>query len=497
MNLIPGKPGLTPNYYCTWGAQNGFYNRKDNPEKFTGSGGAQVARHSLTEETVFGDSGMAREHDRIRGDLYFVLDDGWDVPYTVDPNTARYEFGSLMLNEEKFASCSGAPEVRLQKMNDMMKNLGWKGVGLWIASQAQGETSGNKLSLEQSKDFWKERILWSKYAGVEYWKVDWGVYSTDVSWRRMLTQLGKELYPELFIEQCRCMGCTNDNNNRFAGWDNVTDENLAILAFSDVFRSYDAWDQLSVATTMDRLGVLLTAEMEEKALGIINVEDEPYIGAALGCAIGIMRTRFRPTRRTTKLMDEATRAIMWQRIAPAFGVKETKSYVSDELLTDAWFFEKGEVFATELDNKELTQIAPNVVSRGINLPRVKDYIENAPYVVAAKNPNGAVSISTLPRSTGRKIEFPLSTIEFDVGDSDVPIGIFGLYNQLILNFTDSVSGKKVYVQDLAGYEAQDITNLISCKGNQLVISGEVISKAGLSNASENDLSSPGLVMVLK
>ena len=101
MNLIPDTIGSTPNYYCTWSAQNSFYNLKDNPEKLAGSGGAQVARHSLTEETVFGEGGMAHQFDKIRRDLFFVLDDGWDVPYYVDPSTARYEFGSLLLPDTK------------------------------------------------------------------------------------------------------------------------------------------------------------------------------------------------------------------------------------------------------------------------------------------------------------------------------------------------------------------------------------------------------------
>ena len=495
MNIIPKDAGKTPSYYCTWGAQNAIYSADymKNPQKYAGGQGAHVARDNMNDEAVFGENGMAHQYDKIRGDLYFVLDDGWDVPYDTNPSTHRHEFGSLLLNEDRFPSCAGTPEVRLQKINDKLKALGWKGAGLWIASQAQGEKAGSELSKEQAIKYWTERLIWSQKANIEYWKVDWGLHDSSVEFRRMLTQLGKSVHPGLLIEQARCMGCTNDNNGRFDNWENITKENLDIFSFSDVFRSYDVWDQLSAVATLDRLAVLLQGQLEDNALGIINCEDELYLGAALGCSIGIMRNRF--NQRKVRRLDEAIRAVRWQRLAPAFGAGVGNVNISPETNYDSWYFKDGETYDVRVNNSEIKQGAPQAITRGVKLPTIEG--STTPFVVAAKNPSGALSVATLPRSIVDHKKTPLCRIELDAKTPDVPIGIFGYYGQLVLNFDASVEGKKVFAQDLAGDVAEDVTCGVKLSNNQLTIPGELITKIGLSCASKDDKSEPGLVVVLK
>ena len=496
INLIPTEPGKTPSYYCTWEAQNlgDPKERELDPVKFEGDQGARRARNNLNDQFLFGDDGLALQYEKIRGDLYFVLDDGWDVAYDVHPDTQRHQFGSLLLNEERFPSCTGTPEERLSKMNERLKSFGWRGVGLWVASQAQGEKEDNLLSTEQARAYWSQRLNWSKHAKIGYWKVDWGVYATSVEFRKMLTTLGKEIDPELLIEQCRCMHPINNNGDQFKDWETVAKENLEIFSFSDVFRSYDVTSQLSAATTIDRLSVLLQQQTTNGALGIINSEDELYIGTALGCSLGIMRKEI---DEHLKKGDEVIRAVRWQRLAPAFGAGITDTYISDEIATDIWYFNPGDTWASELINHEITQSAPIALTRGIPLPKFHDVTEKKPFVVAAKNPNGAVSIATLKRTSVGRIKTPLCHIELDVGDISHPIGIFGYYNQLTLNFDCDISDKKFYAQDLAGDAAWDITELVTVDSYALHIPGTVISEVGLSDARENDNSEPGLVLAIK
>ena len=497
MNLIPNKPGTTPNYYCTWEAQNNIDDPKRGlyHEQLEGQEGAKLARYSLNDDIVFGEDGLALQYEKAREDLYFVLDDGWDVPLDVHSDTQRHEFGSLLLNEERFPSCSGSPEVRLAKMNERIKSLGWKGVGLWVASQAQGEPARGVLSNNQAIEYWTQRLEWCRFAKIEYWKVDWGHHADSIEFRQMLTDLGKKIYPELLIEHCRCMSPTNNSpDGRFVNWEPDVSKAIETLAISDVLRSYDVTGQLAVATTLDRLAVLLQGKVKSGLRGIINCEDELYLGAALGCAFGVMRTK---RNKIHKKFDEVTRASKWQRIAPAFGVTESTVYIGGDIGFDSWYFKPGDSWAVELTHTEVKQGAPIAISRGLPLPRFDGVGNEAPFVVAAKNPNGATSIATLPRAFKSYTETPLCNISLDVGGIDHPVGIFGHYGQLTLNFDHDINDKSIFAQDLAGDEARDITRMVAVNNNQLTITGDVIAKIGLSCASAGDPSDPGLVLVVR
>jgi hypothetical protein len=62
--------------------------------------------------------------------------------------------------------------------------------------------------------------------------------------------------------------------------------------------------------------------------------------------------------------DEVTRAVRWQRLAPAFAVGAAATAVSDRVLVDRWRFAKGDSWATWLEGQELPQGAPAVSARG-------------------------------------------------------------------------------------------------------------------------------------
>jgi hypothetical protein len=520
MNLIPNTFSKAPNYYCTWSTQN--YGRDDADMEadiaiFEGDQGAKKARHFLNESIVFSAGGMIDQYDSVRGDLFFVFDDGWDVPYDVHPNTQRYQFGSLELDEERFPSAKGSPMERLKWLNEKVKSFGWRGAGLWVAAQAQGEgKDGFLLNHSELEQYWRERARWSFEAGIEYWKVDWGVRSSSIDFRAMLTRIAREEAPGLIVEHGRGCGPLNDSDTpwdkipesgagRFHTWGNVLSEALQMIAYSDVLRSYDVTMPLSTVSTLDRVASLLQrANINNEAQGLINCEDELYLGSALGCSVGIMRSslfkaipglNYDP-RNTAKSTDEAIRSVRWQRLAPAYRADQEKVLLSNDILEDKWRYSQGETWATWLIGKEIMQACPAVVSRGIELPKVSCSGE-PPFVVASRNPNGAVSIATLPRTfTDKGINTPDATVEVMVGNSTFPIGIFGNYATLILQFEYSVEEKRVWAQDLAASKAEDITERIIKKGNRLFISGEVIHKVGLAAASPNDVSEPGLVLLL-
>ena len=97
------------NYFCTWSVQNYQYgcgaDRLD-PAELEGARGAAHARESMNQQRILGPDGWARRfHPDARRGLYFLLDDGWDVP---DPADDAW-FGSLILNADRFPDAPNEP----------------------------------------------------------------------------------------------------------------------------------------------------------------------------------------------------------------------------------------------------------------------------------------------------------------------------------------------------------------------------------------------------
>ena len=108
MNLIPDKPRITGNYFCTWDAQcDHMYTWKDRPAD-------RGARDAMNEDFLFGENGLLNSFDGVRADLTVVLDDGWDVPYGAKDSRI---FGSLEADPERFPTLAGlAPAQRLRAL---------------------------------------------------------------------------------------------------------------------------------------------------------------------------------------------------------------------------------------------------------------------------------------------------------------------------------------------------------------------------------------------
>lgn len=498
-NLIPDKPCAAPNYFCTWSAQN-FAQEKETS-----------ARDHLTEQLVFDRPGwISHYYQGVRGDLYVVFDDGWDVPLSADGSQERWVFGSLELNVKRFPSCAGDPAERLRKLNDKVRAAGWRGAGLWVSAQAAGEgRDGKFLSDAELEKYWRERARWCRQAGIRYWKVDWGARDDRESFRRLLTRVAREETPELTVEHAAIIMPLNnwDGDGRFGSWTRESGLARSFAPFADVFRTYDVCAQICTVTLLERTGwILKNVPAEPGGQGLLNCEDEMYVGAALGCTVGIMRhplwrlsdPRNNDFSKYGHRIDEVTRAVRWMRLAPPFGRGKESVYLSERTLADEWDFKEGQTWYRDVIGKKVHQRAPAVTARGIAPPEVADAGDDVPFVAASRNPNGAVSVAALQRTLpGGVIRTPRAKVKLNVGSSKQPIGIFGPYRTLTLEFDEPVAQRRILAQDLAGDWAVEITNDVKRENRTLTLSGELIDRVGLSAKTQGDVSEPGLILSIE
>lgn len=463
MNIIPPLKTTSPDYWCTWETQYGLARQTvendtaDQALAFAGDQGARRARDMLDEEALFGKSDIAGHFDEVRRSMFLILDDGWDVGYGIHPSDSKQAFGSLCLNESRFPSCKGTPAERLRILNDKIKARGWRGIGIWVCAQKTGLEGNLPFEPnEQTYNYWKEKIRMSKEAGILYWKVDWGRLAHCEYFRKMLTDMGKELYPELIMEHAFCGAPLNGDIScgkiRFADDRKCAEGALRFAAFSEVFRSYDVTPALSVPTTLDRLSCLLASNDS----GIINCEDELYIGAVLGCAVGVMRSHLTENKK----LDEVTAAIRWHSVAPAFSGYELN--LSKELKTDTFLFGPDDTWFSPVWDKSVSQSAPRILARNAPLPKIE--CEDAPYILFSKNPNGIYSVGAI--SSGLKKETP-PTVSFEADEAPY-IGIFGAFGKLTVSL--SKKPKRAYIQSLIRGEAREIFP----EGNLLIVSGDLL-----------------------
>ncbi len=474
--------------------------------------GHQAPAEALTEERVFHNPGWAVRDDLapVKPDLYLVYDVGWDVPLSVNLQGADWKswLGSMIVAQDKFPSCTGTPAERLAKLNELTRQVGWRGAGLWVHVQPASQLTGAETpSFEQMEAYFRERVIWCREAGITYWKVDYGKYCADLAFRAMLTRIGHEEYPELLVEHARNGGPLNDqpcpydsaqvsHTGRFRAWDQgrIFDVSVETVSFSDVFRAYDLSYQLTTATMLDRVAQLLgTFSDQPQQTCLINCEDEPYLGAVLGCSFGIMH---HPDKKPSK-RGSHIRAAHWQRIAPAFGVGLTENHLDSQALFDSFRFQPGSDWVDWLDGRVITQGAPARVSRGMSLPEVACDGE-PPFVLASQHPNGAVSVAALPRIDADRSRFsPRSRVTLPVADPSAPVGVFGFYENLELRLSQPPSTTiRVYAQDLAGGPVHDLTSSANIQGRRISLDGSLLEQVGLSANLLEDASQPALVLIL-
>lgn len=253
---------------------------------------------------------------------------------------------------------------------------------------------------------------------------------------------------------------------------------------------------------------------------LINCEDEAYLSAACGFAMGIMRhpysgdfmngkadMSFPAVHRNLKTkMYEVIRAARWHRIAPAFPFEGGGLTVSKDLLNDTWCLEKSDeeieqwwfdnpLIASAAENGVLKISAPAAAARNTVLPEIeKDENGKIPFAAAAQNPNGTFSVATLGRTEERRYFIPKCDVTVKSGEADL-IGVFGEYKNLIVK-TELVGIKQVLIQDLADDTAYDITKCVTIKDGEISIPGKLIKKFGTLSQPKNDTSEPGAIIFL-
>jgi hypothetical protein len=477
VSIIPETPSTAPDYFCTWTIQ-GYV---------TNFSSVETQRNAINEQNIFGKgvnqnwSGMFQ---KIKGDLYFLLDDSWDVPF----NNDKSYFGSLIVDQDRFPSVKGLkPAERLQTLSGMIRKAGWKGLGLWTCAQ-----EAPRYHADDSLAYFKERFGWMDKADIGYWKVDWGEKDKSPQWRAFLTKTGKENAPGLNIEHA----LTPD-----------------VLASAELYRTYDVEGVVSIPHTIARIGKMLSYLSEGKAVSVLNCEDEAYIAAGAGCSIGVMRHEFKgelpngvqdmvfpPAGRDLKnRLDEVVRAIRWHRIAVPFAINRTEIFIDTLQLHDYWVMAANETWMSRKVGEVNSMSAPAIITRGIEKPVVtlKPGDTLRPYILASKYPNGAIAVAAIGRTINRAYLTPKANVTIKAPNLDSPLGVFGYFNELAIQLAEPSSFKQILAQDLAGDTPVDVTNKIIQKGNMIIISGDLIDEIGLMNATKGDKSEPGLVFTFR
>ena len=459
---MSGTKIMNESYFCTWCVQGAAaYKNKQKREigeiTFEGDQGGLTSRDAINEETVFGKDGWINYYPEIRKDLYFLIDDGWDVDYNTKTPDDFSKFGSFVVNEQRFPSFKGSPDDKLKEFVERVKAAGWKGLGVWLPAQAYGEDF--EKPVKECIPYWRAMLERSKYAGVSYWKVDWGKCAYTTENRKTISELAREVYPELVVEHGICMWLVNDRDSDYGRFENDAEykRGVEMAEYSDVLRTYDH-SQLGISTTLDRVASVLP---NSKAL--INCESLAYMAAGLGFSLGIMGD---PESENGK---EALATIRWHRVAPTFIGTET--YQSEEILYDYFSFTEGSTYAPFLIGRKVHQGAPAIISRNTKLPLVEAEGEK-PFVVASLNPTGAYSVAELGRFLEKETN-PLADVTCFVECNPENIGVFGDFSSVTFELLTSPISVKA--QNLLTEEIVDISSKITLD-KKLKISGEILKE---------------------
>ena len=497
MNLIPKETINTGTYFCTWDSQcDTMYAQNPNADYIP-------CRDAMNEAFLFGENGLLNCFEGSRGDLIVVLDDGWDVPYGARDTRL---FGSLEADPERFPSLRHLhPADRLKALSEKVKALGYRGLGLWVPTQTPSLVNGREVSLSPQEErlYWEERAKWCNEAGVIYWKADWGKHQGDADYCRMMTACVRKFAPHLKIEHGlvrRPLFETPEKGHRVS--DEIKEYLPKVLPACDYLRTYDVVHELKYASTIDRASICLDAARKiEGDCAVLNIEDTALIGAALGCAIGVMRHDFEKERKYLPLpprpVSESVCALRWQRIAPPFAANLGKLHIANERLKDVWTCpERAANLWPKVSAGDYYVTAPAAISRNMPLPKVQASGEK-PYVVCCVHPkNGALCAAVTPRTFAGKIdETPLADICLKGQSPLVPIGLFGRFSNLSIDFDAAVEGRRVLAQSLLEGTAAEVTDLVTLSGNCLTVPGELMLRVGKPKDPKAEI--PAIVLQLR
>ena len=505
--LVPATPAASANYWCTWYAQNYWIQRGEEIDNLSGITNP-AAREELTYNHLYNlNDGWATTYlPRGRSNYYFLIDHGWQEK---DENAFDYgrKFFNLAIDPKDFPEYNSAkPEEALKIFNEEIKSQGWRGLGIWMR--------GN-VSPEDAERF----VKWSKYAGIEYWKIDGGDTKDFNCFKAR-----QKFYPELVLEYI-----TGSNGPINPQWDTPglksypsvydtggpkQEQMLSVLQNSTTFRTYDASPILVTTTTLRRVhDILKQTQNQPQYSAILNVQDDCAVAAALGCLVAAKRHpnymertykgkdlhhQIVGKRMIQKRMNEVERLGNWHRIAPAFPAGEGSYLASDYDLVDYYPYTEHDTWMKDTYGKTVYQSAPAVMARNMPLPKV-EITGDAPYVMASCYPKGPVCVATEGRvKPDDQWYHPRANVTIQVEDAGQSIGIFGHYKNLVIEFSKPLAGiKRVWAQDLLADAAVDITQQVTIADNKLIVPGELIDLVGIAAGDPGDISAPGMVLQLE
>lgn len=504
---FPRGGGLSPDYWCTWGIQNSIVaqDKKKKLSDLAGDQGAYAARNNINEEFLFGKDGWARTMcPGVRDRLFLVLDDGWDVEYDSHPAESLERFGFMEPWPERFPSCGKTSLERLTTINRRIRDAGWQGAGIWIAAQLRGDKPPkddwkaycawrDASASPEVADYLKRKLELSAAAGVRYWKVDWGTRGGFTPFRRLMSEVKERVCPEIMVEHIPLTGWPFNGqkldkktgeligDGRLDGFDNPDFADR--LKFSDVLRVYDVMGAVRLATTVERAWGYAHYVDQCGSKTIVNVEDAPSLAAALGHAMQLLSSNV-----------GRERAVNWHRFAPPFGGRKGyETVASEELFTERHVFRKGEGWREDIWGKEVKQVAPAVLARGLKLPTVKPLDGDKPFVAAGRNPNGATCVATLPRIRSNG-DFYTPAAEVVLNDAvafDRPFAVFGRPARVSVPLDRAP--KRVYARDLGGGPVCELKGTAYANG-RLTFDGAELARTGSMCAPNAAKFEPGTLI---
>ena len=482
VNFIPACGDSNGNYLCTWAMQGDVANKLN----IAGDDFPARQRNALNEKTIFDESLYHPYSVDDRKSLVFLLDDGWDVPYNSLANNPKI-FGSIMPDEEKFASCGNTPQERLYEISQRVKALGYAGLGLWISPNHVG--GSEPFDMAQAREYWEERARWCQAAGVRYWKCDWGIHSRTPGYREMMTECVRKFAPDIIIEHAREIPPffdVNSSENR-----SRLNDMCKVFEYSDVLRTYDVQKPFADSETFFRANFLLKnadfSLIRHNAKGLVNVESQPLVAVGLGFNIGVMRYSL-----------ETEAALRWQRICPPFSALQGEYITGDETVTDMLRFDADPTWWTKCQWKTFSLTVPMAAARGTQLPKVKaDGLK--PIVLACSHPErDALAVSTLRRivDPNKHVIAPADVTVYPK-TLKTTVGAFGYYKSLTLEFpTDIPKGTAVWTQCLLDDVAVNVTDSVNICKNRVTLDGLLMRRLGHKSGVKSTEHDPVLIIKL-
>lgn len=482
-------------YWCTWSTQGAVADAR-------GPGAVERQRDALDLDRLVGGQGWL--HDlpaELRSGLLVVLDDGWDAPRGLPHREVRLELGALAPDPDRFPVAGDTPADRLAAIDRRIRALGYAGTGLWVAAQGRGEAAGPPWPPERQEAYWRERLAWSRDAGIAYWKVDWGVHWNDGGFRRLLTRLAREVAPGLAIEHAVVMPALNDwdtrspdagaarGSGRFGG--SHAELLRALVGHADVIRTYDASGTHAAAVTLDRVACLLQATVPLGPPTHVNVEGHPLLAAGLGMCAGVMkhprhwRSGVRPT------WDAVRRLLAWRRLAPALPLGAPSAMTAERLESSAARSRMDEATAVTV-SIPVRQSAPAVVARGgLAPPRVEATAPcGPPFVAATRHPDGAVAVAALERTLDEHgTVAPPARVALDLGAAGGPLAVFGAFAEVEVR-APALAGRRLRARDPLGGEAAELP----AADGVLRLPGGWLERVGRAGATPGDPSPPTVLI---